>query len=79
MIRYNIRDAILTCAQKLTQVSLIYHTERKTKKWGKKEKPKSEKTDMLRSIGKQFGESVELVLKKICRFYAMLAMHPINN
>jgi len=46
---------------------------------GKKEKPKSEKTDMLRSIGKQFGESVELVLKKICRFYAMLAMHPINN
>jgi len=63
----------------LTQVSLIYHTERKTKKWGKKEKPKSEKTDMLRSIGKQFGESVELVLKKICRFYAMLAMHPINN
>ena len=53
-----IRDAILTCAQKLTKVSLIYHTEPTTKKW-KTEKLKSKKTDMLRSIGKQFGESVE--------------------
>ena len=46
------------CAQKLTKVSLIYHTEPTTKKW-KTEKLKSKKTDMLRSIGKQFGESVE--------------------
>jgi len=34
-----------------------------TKKW-KTEKLKSEKTDMLRSIGKQTGESAESVLKK---------------
>jgi len=34
------RDAILTCAQKLTQVSLMYHTEPKAKQW-KKEKLKS--------------------------------------
>ena len=35
---YNtMRDAILTCAQKLTQVSLIYHTaEPITEKWEKK-------------------------------------------
>jgi len=30
---------------------------------GKKEK--SKKTDVLRNIGKQFGESIESVLKKI--------------
>ena len=35
----------------------------KLKKW-KTEKLKSKKTDMLRSIGKQSGESVESVLKK---------------
>jgi len=39
------------------------HGTKKLKKW-KKEKLKSKKTDMLRSIGKQFGESVESVLKK---------------
>jgi len=33
------------------------------KKW-KREKLKSKKTDMLRSIGKQSGESVKSVLKK---------------
>ena len=38
---YTIWDAILMFAQKLTWVSLIYHTEPKTKKW-KKEKLKSE-------------------------------------
>jgi len=57
-----IRDTILTCAQKLTQVSLIYLTKPTTKKW-KTEKLKSKKTDMLRSIGKQSGESVESGLK----------------
>jgi len=32
-LRYDtIRDAILTCAQNLTQVSLIYRTEPKTEK-----------------------------------------------
>ena len=50
-----IRDAILTCNQKLTRVSLIYRTEPTTKKW---------KKTKLRSIGKQSGESVESVLKK---------------
>jgi len=54
-------DAILTSAQKLTQVSLIYRTEPETKKW--KQETKKKKTDMLRSIGKQSGESVESVLK----------------
>ena len=49
-----IRDAILTAL-------LIYRTESTTKKW-KTEKTK--KTDMLRSISKQSGESVESVLKK---------------
>ena len=36
-----IRDAILTCAQKLTLVSLIYCTEPKTKKSEKELKSKS--------------------------------------
>ena len=36
------RDAILTCAQKLTLVSLFYCTEPKTKKW-KIEELKSKK------------------------------------
>ena len=45
MGRYNrIRDAILTCAQKLTRVSLIYRTKPTTKKW-KTEKVKIKKTD----------------------------------
>jgi len=37
-----IQDAILTCAQKLTRVSLIYCTEPTTKKW-KTEKLKRKK------------------------------------
>jgi len=32
-----IREASLTCARKLTQFSLIYRTEPKTKKWKKEE------------------------------------------
>jgi len=40
-----IRDAVLTCAQKPTRVSLTYRTEPTTEKY--------KKTDMLRSIGKQ--------------------------
>jgi len=39
----------------------IPHTEPKTKKWRNR---KFLKTGMLRSIGKQSGESVESVLKK---------------
>jgi len=41
----------------------VYSTEPTTKKWTI-EKLKSKKTDMLRSIGKQSGESVESVLNK---------------
>jgi len=59
-----IRDAILTCAQKPTWVSLIYRTEPTTKKWKTEKKLKSEKTYMLRSIGKQSGESVEYVSRE---------------
>jgi len=60
-----IRDAILTCAQKLARVSLICRTEPTTRKKWKTEKLKSKKTDMLiLSIGKQSGESVESVPKK---------------
>jgi len=44
-------------------VNLIYSTEPTTKKWEKR-KTKKVKTDKLSSIGKQSGESVELVLKK---------------
>ena len=42
---------------------LIYRTESKTKKW-EKDKLKSKKTDMLKSIGKQCRKSVESFLKK---------------
>jgi len=54
--RHEIRDAILTGAQKPTRVSLICRTEPTAQKW-KTEKLKSTKTDMLRSISKQSGES----------------------
>ena len=63
--RYDtIRDAILTCAQKPTCVSLIYRTELKT--MNRKRKLKVKK-DMLRSIGKQAVESVESVLTETCK------------
>jgi len=45
----------------ISQLNLLHET--KTKKSGT-EKLKSKKTDMLRSIGKQSGETVESVLKK---------------
>jgi len=55
-IRYDIiRDAIFTCNQKLTWVSLIYSTEPTTEKWKNRKTKKYFKTDMLRSIGKQSG------------------------
>ena len=58
-----IRDAILRCNQKLTRVSLIYRTEPTSKKW-KNRKKLQVKMHMLRSIGKQSGESVQSVLTK---------------
>jgi len=45
----------------ISQLNLPHGT--KTKKW-KTEKIKNKKTDMLRSIGEQSGESVESVPKK---------------
>jgi len=59
-LNHTMRDAILTCAQKLTRVSLIYRTEPTTEKW----KIEKLKTDMLKSIGKQPGKLVESVLEK---------------
>ena len=67
-------DAILICAQKPTRVSLIDRTEPTTKKWKTEKILKSEKTDIVRSIGKQ-SESVESVrnkkkkatIRRICR------------
>jgi len=51
-IRYEILDAILTCNQTLTRVSLIYCTELTTKQSKNRKKTlKSKKTGMLRSIG----------------------------
>jgi len=44
-----------------SQLSLPHGTKLKK---SKRAKPKSKKTDMLRSIGKLSGESVESVLKK---------------
>jgi len=41
--RYDIRRAILTCAQTLTRVSLIYRTEPTTEQWENRKKLKSKK------------------------------------
>jgi len=61
MIRYK---KLSYRALKSWQASLIYTARnQKLKKW-KTEKNRKVKTDMLRSIGKQSGESVESVLKK---------------
>ena len=53
-----IRDVILTSARKLTKVAKSNVRNKKIKQW-KKKKNLNLKTDMLRSIGKQSGESVE--------------------
>ena len=62
-----IRDAILTCARKLTQINLIYRTEPTTKNWEKKYKVK---TDILGSIGNSPGspcrELSDLVRCSVC-------------
>jgi len=55
-----IRDAILTCAQKLTWVSLIYRTEPSTKSGKKLKSKKWICFEIL--VGKESGESVESVL-----------------
>jgi len=49
----------------MSQLKLVKTTARNQQlKSGKTEKLKSKQTDMLRSIGKQSGESVHSVLKK---------------
>jgi len=58
-----ITHQFITCSLKLTQVSLIYRTEPKTKK-GKQKTTKELKTDMLKSVGKRSRKSVEYVVKK---------------
>jgi len=50
-----IRDAILTCNQKLTRVSLIYRTEPTTKKWKKAEKKLKSKRN---GCAKKYRQSV---------------------
>ena len=58
-----IRDAILTCAQKLTsQLNLLHGTD--NEKVESRKTKKAKKTDILRSISKQYGEPVESVRKK---------------
>jgi len=56
------RDAILTYAQKVTSQLHLPHGTKKIKSG--KQKNWKVKTDMLRSIGKQSGESVESVRRK---------------
>ena len=58
-----IRDAILTCAQKLTsQLNLLHGTD--NEKVENRKTKKAKKTDILRRISKQYGERVESVLMK---------------
>jgi len=66
IIRDTIRDASLTCSQMQTWVCLIYRTEPTTKKWKNEKTKKSIKTDMLRSIGRQFGEG-KATVERLCR------------
>ena len=63
-IRYEydtIRDAVLTCAQKAAQFTARIPRNQQLKSGGKKKKRKV-KTDKLRRIGEQSGESLESVL-----------------
>ena len=58
------RNVILTCDQKPTRVRLVYSTEQQQTGENRKSGRLRVKTDMLRSIGKQSGESVESVQEK---------------
>jgi len=73
-----IREAILTCAQKPTSQLNLPHVT-KLKKW-KKERLKSKKTDMLRSIGKQ-GDPWSQSWKQIMMLHFTAAFNEllINN
>jgi len=63
-----IRDASLTCDQKLTRISLIYTARNRQLNSGKQKKnKKTKKTDILISIGKQSEESVQSVGKQFYR------------
>ena len=58
------RNVIMTCDQKPTWVRLIYSTEQQQTRENRKSGRLMSETDMLRSIGKQSGESVESVQEK---------------
>ena len=63
---------------------MIYSREPTTKKWRTNRKTKKVKTDMLRSIGKQSGESVESVRKKKryrlqLEGFATVNLHSMNS
>jgi len=60
-----IRDAVLTTAQKLTWVSLIYRTEPTSNKWKTEKKYKGLCSELC--IGKQAVQWVESVPKKESR------------
>jgi len=53
-----IRDAVFTCAQKLTRVSLIYRTEPTTKKWkNRKSKKRICREVLVNSPGNPWSQS----------------------
>jgi len=58
------RNVIMTCDQKPTWVRLIYSTEQQQTGENRKSGRLKSEMDMLRSIGKQSGESVESVQEK---------------
>jgi len=65
----------LTCAQKLTWVSLIYRTERTAKKWGKTEKLKGKKRACseasVNSLGSPWSQS--------WRTAGLVPLFPLSN
>ena len=54
----------MSCVLKRNGNDNIYCTKPTTKKWKNRKSKKNKETDMLTSIGKQSGLSVESVLKK---------------
>jgi len=63
-MRPNNNKSVFNVRSKADISQLTYCTEPTTKKWKLEKKLKSKKTDTLKSIGKQSGESGESVPKK---------------
>jgi len=57
-----LHEMLFECAIRADMSQLIYRTKSTTKKW--KNRKKKLKRDMLRSIGKQSGESMQSVRKR---------------